>query len=285
MVSYGVNPTLGRVSKFSVNFVFNRGNMKKNIFLSIAAIIMVSTSAYSNDTLIASGHTDYPPFMWKEGEKIIGVGAELTSIIFGELGINVISKYTGPWKRLQKNAENGKIDLIVGIYKNKERLKYLIFPDESYTSDPVVIFVRKGKSFPLTEWKDLEGKLGGAIIGDSFGQEFDLYAKKNLKIYRVTQIRQAFKMMNVDRLEYVICGLYPGRIQMIEMELKNQIEYLSKPLVTPIAYQAFSKKSKFIKHLPYFNKRIAELKADGTIDKLIQKYMAYWEKTLKVKKE
>lgn len=259
--------------------------MKKKIFLSIVVIIMVSTSAYSGDVLIASGHSDYPPFMWKEGDKIVGVGTELTSIIFGEIGIKVNSKYTRPWKRLQKNAETGEIDLIVGIYKNEERLKYLIFPDESYTPDPVVIFVRKGKPFPFTEWKDLMGKQGGAIIGDSFGQEFDLFAENNLKIHRVVQISQALKMMALGRLEYVIGGLYPGRIQMIDMGFENEIEYLPKPLVTPMAYQAFSKKSKFIGHLPYFNKRIAELKADGTIDKLIEKYMTHWEETLKVKKE
>ncbi|MFT5760125.1 MAG: polar amino acid transport system substrate-binding protein [Alteromonadaceae bacterium] len=259
--------------------------MKNKIYLSILVIMIMSTSAYSGEILIASGHNEYPPFMWKEGKKIVGVGAELTSIIFGELGIKVNSIYIGPWKRLQKNAKTGEIDLILGIYKNEERLKYLIYPAESYTSDPVVIFVVKGKSFPFTQWKDLMGKQGGAIIGDSFGQKFDSYAESNLDIYKVKQIKQAFEMMTLGRLEYVICGLYTGRIHMIEMGLKNEIEYLSKPVVTPLAYQAFSKESKFIRHIPYFNKRIAELKVDGTIGKLIEKHMAYWEKTLEVKKQ
>jgi len=258
--------------------------MKKKIFLSILVVILVSTSAYSGEVLIASGHNEYPPFMWKEGDKIVGLSAELTSIIFGELGIKVNSIYIGPWKRLQKSAKTGEIDLILGIYKNEERLKYLKFPNESYTPDPVVIFVRKGKSFPFTKWKDLVDKQGGAIIGDSFGQEFDLYAESNLKVYKVKEFRQAINMMILDRLEYVIFGLYSGTIQMIEMGLTKEIEYLEKPLVTPNAYQAFSKKSKFINHIPYFNRRITELKADGTIGKLIEKYMTHWEKTLKVKK-
>lgn len=256
--------------------------MKNKIFLSILVIVMLSPSANSSDVLIASGHSEYPPFMWKEGEKIVGVGIELTAMIFGELGIKVTSKYIGAWQRLQKSAEVGKVDLIAGIYKNEDRLKYLLFPDESYTPDPVVIFVRKGKSFPFTKWQTLIDKKGGAIIGDSFEQEFDQYAKSNLNIYRVKQIGQAFEMMIADRLDYVICGLYSGRIQTMKMGIQSDIEYLSTPLVTPIAFQAFSKKSKFIKYLPYFSKRISELKADGTIDKLIEKYMVHWQTTLAV---
>ena len=258
--------------------------MKNKIFLSILVALMISNSAYSDEMLIASGHNEYPPFMWKEGDKIVGVGAELAAIIFGELGVKVNSIHAGPWKRLQKKAKTGGIDLILGIYKNEERLKYLIYPDESYTSDPVVIFVKKGKSFPYTKWHDLVGKQGGAIMGDSFGQEFDLYAEQNLYIHKVKTTKQALNMMVLGRLDYVICGLYSGRIQMITMGLKNEIEYLPNPIVTPVAYQAFSKKSKFIKHIPYFNKRIAELKVDGTIAKLIEKYMAHWEKNLELKK-
>lgn len=259
--------------------------MNNKMFLLILVILIMSTPAYSGQTLIASGHNEYPPFMWKEGDKIVGVGAELTSIIFGELGIKVKSISVGPWKRLQEKAKTGEVDLILGIYKNEERLKYLIYPSESYTSDPVVIFVKKGKSFPFTEWADLAEKQGGAIIGDSFGQEFDLYAEKNLKIYKVNQISQALNMMVLGRLEYVIGGLYSGRVQMTEMGITNEIEYLSKPVASPVAYQAFSKESNFIKYMPYFNKRISELKADGTIVELIEKHMAHWGKTLKINKE
>jgi len=259
--------------------------MRNKIFLSIVIIIITSSSAYSDEILIASGHNEYPPFMWRDGDKIVGVGAELTSIIFGEIGISVNSKYIGPWKRLQNITRTGEVDLILGIFKNEERLRYLIYPEESYTEDPVVIFVRKGKSFPFTKWQDLAGQQGGAIMGDSFGQIFDLYAEANLKMYKVKQIEQAFEMLNLGRLDYVICGLFTGRIQMIKLGLKNKIEHLPKPVVTPVAYQAFSKQSKFIKHIPYFNKRVAELKKNGTIDKLTEKYMAHWEDTLSAKEK
>ena len=223
--------------------------------------------------------------MWKSGNQIIGVGAELTSMIFKELGIDVAPRFIGHWKRVQYEAEAGRIDVIVGIYKNKKRLNYLVYPDESYTPDPVVIFVKKGKKFPFNAWQDLVGKRGGSTSGESFGQEFDTFAESNLNIHRVLQIEQGLKMLYLGRIEYVVFGLYPGRIKAIEIGLKDEFEYLPKNVITPPAYQAFSKKSKFIKHLPYFNKRIAELKADGTIGRLIEKYMTRWENMFDRKRE
>jgi polar amino acid transport system substrate-binding protein len=259
--------------------------MKFSIFFSIIILLIAPPSAYSGDVLIASGHTDYPPFMWKAGNEIIGVGVELTAIIFEELGIAVDAKYVGLWKRVQHEAKNGSVDVIVGIFKNEKRLKYLAYPDESYTPDPIVIFVQKGKAFPFTEWKDLIGKSGGSTMGESFGQAFDTFAEKNLDIHRVLRIEQGLKMLSLGRLDYVVYGLYPGRIKAIEIGLKTEFDYLTKTVITPPAYQAFSKKSQFLKHLPYFNKRIAELRADGTIGKLIEKYIRQWEKTFESQKK
>jgi len=223
--------------------------------------------------------------MWKADHEIIGVGAELTAIIFRELGIEVDSRYVGLWKRVQHDAEIGRVGVIIGIYKNATRLRYLAYPDESYTLDPVVIFVKKESAFPFKDWKNLIGKKGGSTLGESFGQAFDTFAEKNLDIHRVLRIEQSLQMLHLGRLEYVVYGLYPGRIKAIELGLKNEFTYLPKTVITPPAYQAFSKKSKFIKHLPYFNKRVAELKADGTIGNLIEKYMLIWEKTFESQKD
>ncbi|CAD7849384.1 MAG: hypothetical protein [Olavius algarvensis Delta 4 endosymbiont] len=252
-------------------------NRKRRLFIAIVAICMMPLSAYSGDILIASGHSEYPPFMWKSGNEIVGVGVELVSIIFGEIGIDVDTRYVGLWKRVQHEAEIGRVDVIVGIYKNEKRLKYLAYPDEAYTPDPVVIFVQKGKTFPFRQWKDLMGKSGGSTMGESFGQTFDAFAEKHLAIHRALRIEQSLKMLALGRLDYVVYGLYPGRIKAIELGLKNEFDYLPKTVITPPAYQAFSKKSKFLKHLPYFNKRVAELKAEGTIGRLIEKYMLLWE--------
>ena len=236
-------------------------------------LLCLSTPVYPVDVLIASGHVEYPPFMYRQGDKIIGVGPDLTTMIFNELGITVDSKYVGSWNRVQRKAEAGEIDLIVGIYKTAVREKYLSYPDEPYVEEPVGIFVQRGNLFKFDRWQDLIGKKGGTVMGESFGQDFDAFALKNLKLQHLSGITQSFKMIERNRLDYSIYALYPGLIKVIEAGMENKIDQLPNPVAKLPAYQAISKKSKYLVHLPYFNKRLIALKADGTVAALIDKHM------------
>ena len=255
--------------------------MKKILFIII--ICLISCSALAKGMIIVSGHPEYPPFMWKEGKKIIGVAPELVSIIFRELDVNVDSKYVGNWDEVQKNAELGKIDIIVGIFKTDERSKYLLFPDLHYFSEPIAVFVKKGKSFPFKTWADLNQKTGTTNIGESFGQKFDSFAKENLKIQYVNKIVDNYTLLVEDKVDYMIYGLYPGLVEATKAGFKEKIESLPKYVGFTVAYQGFSKKSEFIKHLPFFSNKVKELKKDGTIERLISKYMKYWEESMNSK--
>ena len=226
-----------------------------------------------NPILIASGHGEYPPFMYREGKNIVGVGVDITKLIFSELNIHVNSTYVGAWSRVQRKAKAGDIDLIVGIYKTDERLTYLDYPQEPYIAEPVGLFFYHKNPIDYKNWQDLIGLKGGTVLGESFGQEFDNFAKKHLNIIRLSGITQSFKMLKRNRLQYSLYALYPGLIKINDTNMKGQIISSPNYISTQNAYQAFSKKSQFIMHLPYFNKRIKELKADGIVQKLIDKHM------------
>lgn len=229
------------------------------------------------EVLVASGHAHYPPFMYRDGDQIAGVGADLTRLIFNEVGIEVVSRYVGPWERVMRKAQNGKIDLIVGAYKTKERERYLAFPREHYVEEPVVIFVNKNNAFDFDRWQDLNNKFGGTAIGESWGNAFDNYAEKHLNIQRLVHIDQSFKMISRNRLDYAIFALYPGRINLMKLGLEENIIALPKLVDAPRAYQAFAKNSQFTRYLNYYSKRIRELKQDGTVQRLIDKHMQRYE--------
>ncbi len=237
----------------------------------------IGSSATAADVLIASGHTQYPPFMYRDGDEIIGVGPELTKMIFAEVGVEVISRHVGPWERVMRQAQSGKIDLIVGAYKTKERESFLLFPKEHYLEEPVVIFINKNNRFSFDRWQDLNNRFGATVIGESWGNEFDHYAEQNLNIQRLVQITQGFKMIERNRLDYAIYALYPGKINLMKLGLQDSIVALPKLVDAPRAYQAFSKKSPFTRYLDYYSQRIGELKQDGTIQKLIDRHMQHYQ--------
>lgn len=257
--------------------------MKKKLLLTILISLVISGHSYANDNiLISSGNPDYPPSSWAENNKIVGVAAELTEMIFNDLGIKVESKYFGPWKRVQHNTQKGLIDIITTIYKNPERETYLEFPKYSYMDDKNVIWVPKGKTFLFEKWEDLIGKTGGAVLGDSYGKNFDDFMEEKLIVKRVHEMESNFLRLESGIIDYFPFGQYSGIIAAKRLGYDNKVEYLQTPLLFEGMYLAISKKSKFKKYLPELEEGIKKYKENGKIEKLIKKHL---EKYIKSKSE
>lgn len=247
--------------------------MKKAILIVLLTYIF--HPLYANETIKVCGHPSYPPFMWELESKNTGVGFALTQILFEELQIEVdISQY-GSWKRCQTNLKNGKVDLIVAAYKTELREKFAVFTQNAFAEDPLAVFVKKGRKFRFDKWDDLIGKTGGSIIGGSMGKQFDDFIDKKLKpnFIFVPTYQQNFKKLETERIDYLVTGLYTGLIHAQSLGYNEKVISLKNPVSTGYFYMAFSKKSKFVKYLPKIEKRLQALKANGTIEKIIKKYM------------
>jgi len=240
----------------------------------IFSVTLLSTSlgCLANEPIVVSGHPDYPPFMSQQGNTIVGVGVDIAAIILHELNIPMIVKYTGPWKRVQKNARHGRIDLIVGIYSNKERQGYLDYT-APYALDPTTAFTLKERKFPYKSRDDLVGKRGTTMLGDSFGEEFDQFIKDNLQLDRVFKAEENFQRLLQGRAEYLLWGYYPTLISAKKLGYERMITPVTESIVDEHMHMAFSKQTRFTYLIPLFNKAIAKLKANGTIKKLIAKHM------------
>ncbi len=228
------------------------------------------------ESLIISGHPDYPPIMWQKGQTIVGVGPELAEKIFSILGINIDIRFSGPWKRVQETARAGEIDLIIGLYSNNERRSYLDY-SVPYMTDPTSIFVKKDKVFPFTKWQDLVGKKGTTIHGDSFGEEFDRFIKEKLSIHATYDAVTSFRLLITGRVDYFVWGYYPCYINLYINDYKDKIIPLPQHVSEENMYMAFSKKSKYIHLLPEVNRLIMEFKAKGQIDKMVKKHLSKFE--------
>ena len=225
--------------------------------------------------LVASGHPDYPPVMWREGDYIAGVGAEVLKLAFEALDISVDSQFQGSWRQVLEKAANGQIDAIVGTYMTDEREKYLEF-SVPYMKDPVVIFVAKGKAFPFLRYDDLVGKRGTSAVGDSFGPEFDKFIARKLIVTRALTIEDNFNRLLSGDADYFICSKHSGLLEAEKLGISDKIESLLTDATAENLYIALSRKSRFVKYMPDINKKIETLVKDGTVDKLIdEKRAAY----------
>jgi len=238
--------------------------------LGITGVVMAKEGTKPQRALIASGHPEWPPVMFKEGKNMAGAGPELVSKIFADIGIQVELPYSGPWEDVLNKGKAGQIDVIVAAYKTREREEFYLYSDP-YATDPIALFVPEDKTFNFKTSSDLVGKSGIGMIGDSYGQEFDDFSAAHLNLHRVQTVAEGFGLIADHKADYFIYSLYAGNL-----ELKKSQSSRIVPLPTSVSEQKFymiiSKKSPFARYLPDVNRLIKQYKQDGTIDRLVAKY-------------
>jgi len=209
--------------------------------------------------------------MYRNGSTIDGAGPALVKKIFDDLGVNVTFPYTGTWDEVQAKARSGDVDVLVAAYKTAEREGYMVYSDP-YTTDPVAIFVAKGKAFPFATWDVLAGKKGIAMVGDSYGQQFDDFAAARLQLTRVTTSAEAFDLVSRGQGDYLLYSLYAGDDYLKKTGTAAQFESLPTFVDEENFYITISKKSPFVTYLTLINQEIAKYKANGAIPALIAQY-------------
>jgi polar amino acid transport system substrate-binding protein len=251
----------------------------------LAALILNPGLAFAQapacTSLTITGHPEYPPIGYKDGDRIVGAGATLVERIAGELKIPVQSKYAGTWAEAQTAARDGKVDIIFGIYFNDERATYLEYVRPAFMIDPVVVMVRKGKAFRFRDRQDLVGKKGVTNAGESYGSEFDAFMTQKLTVARSNGAGEAFKDLLADKADYVIVGLYPGLADAAKAGVKNQIEPLKTQLLKADMFIAFSKKSPCLAQIKAFGRAVTAMRKDGSINKIIRDATKTWDSAQK----
>jgi len=225
----------------------------------------VSIQPIGKSVAVVSGHPDWKPIMWRDGDKISGIGPEVTRMVFGGINVEVDSRYVGSWDVVQEKAKNGEIDAIVALYKTKEREEYLYY-SIPYTTDPIVLFFNSGKRFVYSQKESLIGKKGVATIGDSYGQGMDDFiVQANLNIIRVYTPGEAFLMLKEGKADYFIYSLYAGQKVIAELGLSGLEE--SEVVSNQPFYIGISKKSPYAKYMGEINASLEKLIANNKIPK------------------
>jgi polar amino acid transport system substrate-binding protein len=219
-----------------------------------------------------TGHPNWPPFSYQAQGHIEGIGVDLATLVLKDLGFEVISVTTGNWKRAQAEAEAGTVDLIVAAYKTPERLSYLAYPAAPYMDDVNVLWVPAGGAFAFHTWKDLIGKRGTAMLGESYGEQFDRYIKDKLQMEWVSTPTQSLQKLTLGRADYYPFSLYGGKIQVKALGFEGRVEHLAQPISTESIYLAVSKKSRLMTQLPRIEAALARRRTDGTVEHLVHKY-------------
>jgi len=228
------------------------------------------THTYAQDVVIASGHPEYPPFMYQKGAEIQGICADVTRLVFQKMGLDVHFKAEGSWDVVQEKAKSGQVDVLIGIYPTAERKKYLNY-SIGYLEDPVALFVPAQKTFEFQTLNDLINKIGTTTKGDSWGPAFDSFVPK-LNLHPEMTVEENFSKLLSGKADYFVFSLYPGIYYLQQLKIADQVHYLKPYIDTPVLYIAISKKSKYADKITQMNHILKILIHNGTIQKLMYQY-------------
>ncbi|MGY8872721.1 MAG: substrate-binding periplasmic protein [Pseudomonadales bacterium] len=206
-------------------------------------------NASSNETascklIRASGNAEYPPYLWRSEKSIYlhGAIAMLLEELAQEINTEIELVYSGPWGRVQEDVAAGRIDMIAGAFFTLPRTHYMdyIHPDMMRTK--TAVWVNTNNPFPYTGWDDLKSYRGVTVINNSFGQEFDEYAKQQLTIEEVASLDQGLRMLSANRVDYLIYEENPGKAYAQKLNIKN-LKAMPLEITRQSLYLTMSKKS------------------------------------------
>ncbi len=274
--------------------------MKKIIAIAMALVMMLSAvalfTACSDDaaTLVMATNAAFPPYEYKEGDKIVGIDAEIADAIAKKLGMK-LEIVDVDFNAALTGVAEGKYDMgMAGITVTEDRKKNMDFSN-TYATGIQVIIVKDGSDITgldsIFEF-DAEGNptalknpaikvaVQESTTGDIYcssdvtGWGFnDLNEDGSTKTNRVERYRtgaEAVEALKTGKVDCVIIDNEPAKAFVKANEgihiLEGENEYTIEDYAICV-----KKGNKDL--LDKINKALAELKADGTIDRIINKYI------------
>ncbi len=252
----------------------------------LLAALAVSAQAAASPPcpgLVASGNPEYPPYLWRDAtdeKRLIGAVEELMQRLAQEIGVPITVRYAGPWGRVQEEVRKGNVDLIAGAFFTLPRLEYMDYFRPPIHNTRTVIWTQATRPFDYRKWSDLQGKIGVTVINNSFGEAFDRYAEKHLRIEKVAALESALRMLSLGRADYLIYEEGPGEAFAAKLGIRG-LKAAKIPVSTEDLYLTLSHQSKC--NTGALRGRIAQamhkLDQDRVIDALLEKAIRDWAAT------
>ena len=221
----------------------------------------------SSDTLIMATNAQFPPYEYYEGSEIVGIDAEIGAAIAEKLG-KTLTIEDVEFDSVLAGVQSGRYDVgLAGITVTEDRLQSMDFSD-SYATGIQSIIVKEGS--PITSVDDLAADGATYTVGVQLSTTGDIYATDDFGSDRVQQFQtgaDAVAALVSDRVDCVIIDNEPAKSF---VAANDGLQLLETAYAEEEYAICMAKGSELLADI---NAAIAELKADGTIASILEKYI------------
>ena len=216
-------------------------------------------------TLTMATNAEFPPYEYKEGDKVVGIDAEVAQAIADKLGMKLEIVDT-KFDAIIPGVQSGKYDMgMAGMTVTPEREQSVAF-SVSYATGIQSIIVKQGSAIKSVD--DLSEK---TKIGVQLGTTGDIYAKDDFGDEAVQEYDKgadAVQALIAGKIDCVIIDNEPAKSFVAANE---GLEILKTSYAEEDYAICFKKDNTELQ--TKVNDALKELIADGTLQKIVNKYI------------
>ena len=258
--------------------------MKKVI--SLVMVLVMATAVFSacgskssdsksggdgKQVLSMATNAEFPPYEYVEGEDVVGIDVDIAQAIADKLGMELKVDNMN-FDSIIPAITSGKDAIgVAGMTVTDERKKNVDFTD-SYATGVQVVIVREDSK--ITDVKDLTTKGADNTIGVQLGTTGDIYCTSDIqdkgfgKVQQFNKGADAVQALVSGKIDCVVIDNQPAK-EFVKANKGLKIldtEYVTEDYAIAVAKDNTKLKDKI-------NGALNELKADGTIQKILDKYI------------
>ena len=247
--------------------------MKKLIALILSALLLLSMAACSGGSdgmtiekgkLIMSTNAEFPPYeMTTDDGGFAGIDIEIAEAIAKKLGLELVIDDMD-FNAALLAVQQGKSDMVMaGVTVDPDRQKVMDFSN-SYATGVQVIIVKEDSNVTADT-------LGDFMIGTQKGTTSDIYCSDDFGAEHVTTYDSSITAVQAlinGQVDCVVVDNAPAQ-ELVKANPGQKI--LETEYITENYAIGFNKGNTQLQEA--VNKALAELTADGTIQKIIDKYI------------
>lgn len=220
--------------------------------------------------LTMATNATFPPYEFHEGEKIVGIDAEIAKAVADKLGLELVIEDV-EFDSIIAGVQSGKYDIgCAGMTVTEDRLKSVNF-STSYATGIQSIIVKEG-----SEIKTIDDLVKGKYkVGVQSGTTGDIYMSDaenggvgEDRIDRFKNGNDAVIALLAGKIDAICIDNEPAKAY---VEANKGLSILSTPFTEEKYAIAISKDNEAL--LTAINNALDELTKDGTIAKIIEKYI------------
>ena len=216
--------------------------------------------------LIMATSADFPPYEYYDGDKVVGIDAEIAQAVADKLGLELVIEDT-KFDSIIVGVQSGKYDIgCAGMTVTEERLQSVNFTS-TYATGIQSVIVPEG-----SEITDVDTLLeGDYIVGVQIGTTGDIYMTDDVgedRIDRYQKGTDAIMALTSGKVDAVVIDNEPAKAF---VAANDGLVILDTAYAEEEYAMCLSKDNEEL--LTAINGALDELEKDGTLDAIVAKYI------------